>query len=130
MEIFISNITADIREVELRKFFGRYAKNATFSLRKLKFDHSTYFCAQVDIEPEKLALKAIKKLHGKKLNGKPISLREYEYRAGNNDRRTLNWRELLWNNIERRFNERRQHAKQFDRNEPMFTGYNQFAKKG
>ena len=130
MEIFISNITADIREVELRKFFGRYAKDATFSLRKLKFENSTYFCAQVDIEPEKLALKAIKKLHGKKLNGKPVSLREYEYRAGNNERRALNWRELFWDKIERRFGERRQTSKQFKRNEPLFSGYNQLAKKG
>ena len=130
MELFISNITPDIREVELRKFFGRYAKEATFSLRKLKFDNSTYFCAQVDIEPDKLALKAIKKLHGKKLNGKPISIREYEYRSGNNDRRALNWRDILWENIERRFSERRQRSKQFTRNEPQFVGYNQLAKKG
>ena len=130
MELFVSNITADTREIELRKFFGSYAKNATFSLRKFKFDHETYFCAQVDIESEKLALKAIKKLHGKKLNGKPVSIREYEYRAGNNDRRALNWRELFWSHVERRFSERRQHAKQFIRNEPQFTGYNNLAKKG
>jgi len=130
MELFVGNITADIREVELRKFFGRFAKDATFSLRKLKFDHASYFYAQVEIEPEKLALKAIKKLHGKRLNGKPVSIREYEYRVGNNDRRALNWRELLWNGIERRFSERRQSAKLFVRHEPEFTGYNNLAKKG
>jgi len=130
MELFISNITADTREIELRKFFGRFAKHASFSLRKLKFDNSTYYCAQVDIESEKDALKAIKKLHGKKLNGKPVSIREYEYRAGNNDRRALNWRELFWSQVERRFSERRQRAKEFTRNEPEFTGYNHLAKKG
>jgi len=130
MELFVGNLTANTREVELRKLFGSYAKNSTFTLHKLKFAHSTYFFAQIVIEPDKLALKAIKKLHGKKINGKPAIIREYEYRAGNNDRRALNWRNLLWNKIERRLNERRQRARLSTLYEPEFTGYNRLAKKG
>jgi len=130
MELFVGNLSADTRELELRKFFGRYAKHAKISLRKLKFDYSAYYYAQVEIEPDKLALKAIKKFHGKKINGKPALIREFEYRAGNNDRRALNWRHRMWDKMERRLSERRQHAKLFARNEPEFEGYNNLAKKG
>ena len=130
MELFVGNISADTRERELREFFGDYAKDAKITLHKLKLGYSTYFYARVDIKSEKLALKAIKKLHSKKLSGRSVPIREYEYRAGNNDRRTLNWREISWQQIERRFNDRRQHAKLFLRTEPEFSGYDQAAKKG
>jgi len=130
MELFIGNITAGTRQQELQKFLGSYGKQATISLRKLKFDTSVYYYAHVNIEPDKLALKTIKKLHGKRLNGKPVLIREFEYRAGNNDRRALNWRNLLWSKIERRLNERRLRARQFERKEPEFDGYDNVAKKG
>lgn len=130
MELFVGNISADTREHEIRKFFGPYAKNATITLHKLKLAYSTYFYARVDIESERLAFKAIKKLHRKKLNGKSVPVREYEYRASNNDRRALHWRDMFWNQAERRCDERRQRAKLFKHSEPLFTGYDQLAKKG
>lgn len=130
MELFIGNILASTRAHELQKFLGRFGKQAEISLRKLKFDSSVYYYAHVNIESDKLAQKIITKLHGKKLNGKPVLIREYEYRAGNNDRRSLNWRNILWNKIERRLSERRHRAKHFERKEPEFTGYNNLAKKG
>lgn len=130
MELFIGNISAGTRQHELQKFLGSYAKQAKFSLRKLRFDSSIYYYAHVNIESDKLALKAIKKLHGKRLNGKPVLIREFEYRAGNNDRRNLNWRNVLWDKIERRLTERRNRARLFERKEPEFIGYNNIAKKG
>ena len=130
MELFIGNLSADTRQHQLQKFLGSYGKQAELSLRKLKFDTSVYYYAHVEIESERLALKAIKKLHGKRLNGKPVLIREFEYRASSNDRRSLNWRNVIWNNIERRLTERRHRSKVFERKEPEFVGYNNLAKKG
>lgn len=130
MEIFVGNLDAQTREADLRAFFKGYVKEARYSLRKVKAGYETLFYAIVDIEPEKLAVKAIKKLHAKRINGKPAIVREYQYRSGNNDRRAINWRSVVWDKIERRLTERRQNGKVFARNEPTFTGYDNLAKKG
>jgi len=130
MELFIGNLSANTRKNDLFIFLGRYGKQADVSMRKLKFETSVYYYAHINIDSEKQALKVIKKLHGKRINGKPVLIREFEYRAGNNDRRGLNWRNLLWDNSERRLNERRQCARIFERKEPEFTGYNNLVKKG
>jgi len=129
MELFIGNLSAGTRQHDLLKFLGSFGKQASVSLRKIKFETSVYYYAHVEIESDKLALKTIKKLHGKKLNGKPVLIREFEYRAGNNDRRSLNWRHILWKKIERRLDERRHRSKLFERKEPEFVGYNNLAKK-
>ena len=130
MELFIGNLRSETRQADLQHFFGRLANNVKISLRKIKAGTSIDYYAHVNVESEKDALKIIKKFHGKRLNGKPVLIREYEYRAGNNDRRRLNWRNIIWNNPERRVNERRRHVKIFDRREPEFSGYNNLAKKG
>lgn len=129
MELFIGNISANTRKHEIQKFLGSYGEQAEISLRKLKFDSSIYYYAHVDIESDKLALKVIKKLHGKRLNGKPALIREFQYRAGNNDRRCLNWRNVLWNKIERRLTERRLRSHLLKKNEPEFISYGQTAIK-
>ena len=130
MEVFVGNLTSHVTERELRRFFKGYDKRATFQISKLICNASTSYYAMVDIESDKVALKAIKKLNNKLLDGRHLILREFQYRAGNNDRRALNWRTLVWDKLERRTNERRQKHKKADNKEPEFTAYDNLASKG
>jgi len=107
MEIFVGNIPRNTTVVDLKKFFKGFDKQATFEVKRLKgrFDVVTF--GLVTIHSERLATKAIKRLHLKKLNGKPVVVREFTYRAGGNDRRQLGWRKKLWLGEERRQTDRR-----------------------
>jgi len=58
-----------------------------------------------------LAKKAIKKLNYKRFKNRLIVIREFHYRASQNDKRALNWRMVEWLNKERRGRERRKNRK-------------------
>jgi len=130
MYIFVGNLSPQTRDIDIREFFKSYSKEPDISLHKSRYEDTTRYFAKVVIEPERKALKAINKLAAKKLNGRPVQVREYHYRAGNNDRRALNWRSLAWQGHERRLNERRFKAKSIQSHEPNFTGYANLAMKG
>ena len=130
MEVFVGNLTSHVTERELRRFFKGYDKQATFRVSKLISNANTLYYGIVDIESDKVAFKAIKKLNHKLLDGRHLILREFQYRAGNNDRRALNWRTLAWDKLERRANERRQKSKKANNNELEFTAYENLATKG
>jgi RNA recognition motif-containing protein len=130
MEIFVGNLTSQVTERELQRFFKGYDKQATFQVFKLISNDGALYYGVADIEPDKVALKALRKLNNKLLDGRHAILREFQYRAGNNDRRALNWRTLPWNKVERRMNERRQKRKKANLREPEFTAYDNLASKG
>lgn len=130
MELFVGNLSPHAREVDIHQFFKSYSKQLKVSLKKTRQVNTTYYYAIVDMGPERQALKAIKKLNHNKLNGKPVQIREYQYRAGNNDRRALNWRSLPWNDLERRQTERRFRSKITTPSSPRFLGYDNLATKG
>ena len=130
MEVFVENLTSRVNEKELRRFFKGYDKQATFQISKLIFNAGTLYYGIVDIKSDRIALKAIKKLNHKVLDGRHVILREFQYRAGNNDRRALNWRSRVWESIERRANERRQKNKKVRSREPEFTAYDNLSSKG
>jgi RNA recognition motif-containing protein len=130
MEIFVGNLTSHVTERELQRFFKGYDKQATFQVFKLICNDGALYYGLADIELDKVALKALRKLNHKLLDGRPAILREFQYRAGNNDRRALNWRTLPWNKVERRMNERRQKYKKANLHEPEFTAYDNLASKG
>jgi len=130
MYIFVGNLSPQTREVDIREFFRFYSKQPSIALHKSRYENITRYFAKVTIEPDKMALKAINKLSSKRLNGRPVQVREYHYRAGNNDRRALNWRTLPWKGVERRVDERRFKAKSIESYSPSFTGYAGLAMKG
>lgn len=129
MEIFVGNLTANATEKELRKFFKSYSKNADIKINKLICKQGTLYYAIVDIASDKVALKAMHKLHCKKFNGRPAVVREFQYRAGNNDRRALNWRTTLWTQLERRLIERRKQYRLARKRDPEFGAYNNLVSK-
>lgn len=130
MEVFVGNLNADVTEKELQKFFKGYDKKASFTINKFICNDGPIYYGIVDFEADKLALKAIRKLNHKSLNGHPTILREFHYRAGNNDRRALNWRNVIWEKLERRFTERRLKQKKVALSEPSYSGYDNLASKG
>lgn len=130
MEIYVGNLSSHITETELQRFFKGYDKQATFKVFKLTCKDGNLYYGLANIDPEKTALKAIKKLNNKLLDGHHVILREFQYRAGNNDRRALNWRSIAWERLERRMHERRQKHKKKSLEEPSYSGYDNLATKG
>lgn len=130
MEVFVGNLSSHVSERELQRFFKGYDKQATFKVHKLICNDGPLYYGLADIEPDKVALKAIRKLNNKPLDGRHVILREFHYRAGSNDRRALNWRTIIWEKVERRANERRQKRKKASLPEPTFSAYDNLASKG
>jgi RNA recognition motif-containing protein len=89
----------------------------------------THYFGVVEFESERLAKKAMKKLHSSKFHEHRVIVREYIHRASSNDRRALNWRTLTWTNLERRDLERRQKSRLGSVDEPEFDAYDNFAVK-
>ena len=107
MEIFVGNISSSATAVDLKKIFKGFDKHATFEIKRLKGRDSHVTFGLVRLQSERLAKKAIKRLHMKKYLGRPIVVREYLHRAFGNDRRQLGWRKKLWLGEERRNTDRR-----------------------
>lgn len=130
MELFVGNLPLDVSLSQLEAFFGRLAKNAEFQLIRLEKDERELVYAHVIMPSDRAAGKAIKKLNGKLLGGHHAIVREYMYRAGNNDRRALNWRLKPWQNSERRTTERRVKRKELEDDfMPEYTGYAHLSQK-
>ena len=130
MDIYVGNLSANTTERELQKFFKGYGKQITIKINKFICKDGTLYFAIVDIESDKIAQKAIRKLHCQKIHGKPVVVREYQYRAGNNDRRAMNWRNHPWTQLERRALERRKKYKLANKREPEFSAYDNLVSKG
>ena len=116
MEIFIGNIPSNTTVIDLKRFFKAFDKNAVFEVKRLKGKSDVVTFGLVIIQSERLGNIAIKRLHMKKLNGKPVVVREFTHRAGGNDRRQLGWRNKLWLGEERRQTDRRDSRKQQEKN--------------
>lgn len=118
MDIFVGNIPANTTVVDLKKFFKGFDKKAVFEIKRLNGKHDLVTFGLVTIYSDRLANKAIKRLHMKKLRGKPVIVREFTHRAGGNERRQLGWRNKLWLGEERRQSDRRsvrkESSKDFD----------------
>lgn len=114
MEIFIGNLSAEISSLDLARFFKGYGNYLTFTFKYYLRGEKPFYYAVTDIESRKLADKAIKRRHMKRLKGRVIVLRPYKDRLVSNERRALNWREKIWEAEERRKMERRH--KQLNKN--------------
>ncbi|MGD8742678.1 MAG: RNA-binding protein [Granulosicoccaceae bacterium] len=123
MELYIGHLTSNDTISDLRRFFKGYGKKARFRIVKLLRAEGPLYFGLVEMDSERLARKALKKLHTCKLNGHRVCVREYEYRAGSNERRALNWRNITWQNTERRISERREKSRLEPEDEPEYSGY-------
>ncbi|HEY0633769.1 MAG TPA: hypothetical protein VGE00_00190 [Gammaproteobacteria bacterium] len=108
MDVFIGNLSHETSLRDLVTFFRSLAGNARFQLFDKQYVDGTHLrFAVATIEPDKLAIKAIKKLNNQMLNGEAIVVREFLYRSYSNERRSVGWRNKPWHAIERRDLERR-----------------------
>ncbi len=93
MEIFVGNIGTQTSSGQIKKFFGNYAQKASkwqcsiMRARNAQKDRTVYF-AHVILEPDSLALSAIKHLNQQKCNGKTLQVREYVVRTAGRNRKT------------------------------------------
>lgn len=129
MELYVGPLSSRVTVSELERFFKGFEKKASFSIMKLIRSSGPHYFGVVEFESERLARKAMKKLHSSKFNEHRVIVREYEHRASSNDRRALNWRELTWAKLERRDLERRKKSRIGKTNEPEFDAYDNFAVK-
>jgi RNA recognition motif-containing protein len=128
MEIYVGHLTSGDTVSDLKRFFKGYEKKANFQIVKLLRASGPLYYGLVEINSERLARKALKKLNAASLNGHRVCVREYEHRSRSNERRALNWRNLAWDNVERRQSERREpHNTAEDKVE--FTGYDNMSVK-
>ena len=133
MELYVGQLTSSDTIEDLKQLFKGYDKKARFEIIKLKRESGTLYYGMVNIVSERLARKALKKLNAARLNGHPVAVREFEYRSGGNERRSLNWRDLPWERTERRLNERRKKSSrepdETPEDEPEYSGYDNFSTK-
>ena len=108
MDIYVGKLPDFATINELKRFFKGYDKQARFDIKQIVGKDGNFITyGFVVIPSERLAQKAIKRLHMKKFMDTPVTVREYECRASGNDRRQLGWRRKLWLGEERRLVERR-----------------------
>jgi hypothetical protein len=98
MIVFFKNIPGDTLRGELTEFIKPALKGGFFSakgeIKKIEFlklrvadINLVEFHALVHIEPDAVALRVIKKLHGQRFRDKRITVRQYYTRSWQNDRR-------------------------------------------
>jgi len=107
MQIFIGNLSAEISSLDLASFFKGYGNYLTFTFKYYLRGEKPFYYAVTDIESGKMADKAIRRRHMKRLKGRVLVVRPYLDRLLGNERRALNWREKIWESEERRKIDRR-----------------------
>lgn len=149
MEVFIGNLAPNTSLTDLIGFFKSFAGKAKIRIVEKRLEDGNKLRYGIaDFESDRLAQKAIKKLNQKPLRGELVVLREYFHRYYYNERRAVNWRELPWDGVERRQQERRRQespkaADNFDTlveqtrkkeeaevDKVQITGYTNLARKG
>lgn len=112
MMVFFRNIPSNTSLRELKGFISPVIKGGLFTakgeMKKVeilvmrdKILNSIEHHAVATIEPDTVALRVIKKLHGKPLKGKHIAVRQYFIRSARNDNRVMS------NDTDLDFNDRR-----------------------
>lgn len=110
MQIYVGRLPGFATVDDLKCFFKGFNKKADFEIHQIRCKEGEITYGLVSIESERLARKAIRRLHMKKFMDQPVAVREFSYRASFNDRRHLSWRKKMWLGQERRLVERRDPA--------------------
>lgn len=140
MIIFIRKIPANTKLSELIAFIEPTVKGGLFrrggvikdakilAMRDLRL-RTLEFHGLVTVEPDKIALRTIKKLKGKRLKGKFVVVRQYFQRDWHNDPRNHGQNSTSPNGRDRRVGDRRR-GKQLEILEDMnFTNAGDFNRK-
>jgi len=113
MELYIGNIPKQATDYDLRRFFSVVGDEASFQVvngHTRDGDPCHYGLAEV--ASEKLGFQLMARFNNKSLQGNDVVVREFLHRNYSNDRRALNWRQVEWTGVERRYNDRRTHLKE------------------
>lgn len=108
MEVYVGILPASTTQSDLIRLFLPVDKQVRVEMKTHDLrEGGKSFYAIVSFSSDKLAHKAIKKLHQTEFHGGIIEVREYLHRSYNNERRALGWRNQPWESEERRTHERR-----------------------
>ena len=146
MELFIGNLPDKTSIRDLEEILGEYAAEASLKFSKKLFNDGTKinFCI-ASFDSAKVAKKAIKAIHHKKLAGEYLAIHEFNYRSYQNDRRLKPYSPIHGDdaNNDSRHVERRRKEKVIDPFAPeseveettdetkvKVSGYREFAHKG
>ncbi|VAW84188.1 hypothetical protein MNBD_GAMMA18-1919 [hydrothermal vent metagenome] len=117
MEIFIGNIPENLTSYELRRFVDgifesrstglqfwkkKSPKQLSFKIVNKHVEGRLYHYAIANIGPSEMGPECIELLNQQLFNNVPLEVREYYSRSYMNERRTTNWREQPWSDVERR----------------------------
>lgn len=133
MILFLRNIPAQTRIGDIAEFVAPAIRGGWFKRRgqivKIEIlalhdkQVNTYeFHGLVEITPDTVAMRAIKKLNGSFLNGKMITVREYRIRSWHND--PLSPKERLHQN------RRRKDLEVIEDKSTLFVGQKEFHRRG
>jgi len=108
MELYVGILPNNIDDYDLRKFFNIVGTQASFSV--VTHDHGNNVKTRyglVEVDSEKLGFQLIALFNNKSIKGHKVVVREYLRRNYSNDRRDINWRQIAWQGMERREDDRR-----------------------
>lgn len=129
MEIYIGNIPKGTRPAELKKLLkdsvrenvftrlfdqmlasGRFDNNVDVNIVKRKRfrKHGYYRYGHITVHSDRIAPVALDALKDRKIRGSELDVRVFSQRNPENDRRSPDWRDKLWNRKSRRKGERRE----------------------
>jgi hypothetical protein len=129
MDIYIGNIPKGTRPAELKKLLkdsvresvftrlfdqmlasGRFDDNVEVDIVKRKRfrKHGYYRYGHITIRSDRIAPVALDALKDSKIRGSELEVRAFSQRDPENDRRSPDWRDKLWNRKSRRKGERRE----------------------
>lgn len=81
MEVFIGNLSAKTKLIEIHNILGEFQMHSDFSTYEGKnCDHSKYHFVVVKSDSEKLADDLINRLNGYEFDGQALDVREYIHR--------------------------------------------------
>lgn len=108
MEVFVGNLPHAATQSDVLRLLLPFDREVRVVMHEHPLrEGGTSHYAIASFSTEKAALKAIKKLAGKEVQGMGLEVHEYEHRSYNNERRALGWRNQTWDGEERRQQERR-----------------------
>jgi RNA recognition motif-containing protein len=129
MELFVGPLPEKVDHFSLRHFFQDFYGKFSLQMLDTYNPDETLRFALVRFDSENLAYKAIRRLNGKKLEDQSICVRQFVQRSRRNERRDLNWRQRLWQALNRRNSDRRRSRKVMVRDLPGFRTYDSLASR-
>jgi len=86
MKLYVGNLSSDVTDDDLRKFFEAFGQVESANVIKDKFSDESRGFGFVEMPGKNEALTAMKEADGKELNGRAIKVNEARARAGGEGR--------------------------------------------